>query len=127
MKWQQATLSYIDSLAGTRLKVILNTGLLQNFFLASPPLPLTDGYIVFFNPSPVRISRTLSARGEGEVLFFSCNFKQRGLNLIFKTCLTPFTTLEMRKALERKCVPQLFMGSLLGMRWSAIGQFFRCP
>ena len=37
MKWQQATLSYIDSLAGTRLKVILNTGLLQNFFLASLP------------------------------------------------------------------------------------------
>ena len=97
------------------------------FFSCLPPLPLTDGYIVFFNPSPVRISRTLSARGEGEVLFFSCNFKQRGLNLIFKTCLTPFTTLEMRRALEPKCIPQLFMGSLLRMRWSAIGQFFPCP
>ena len=70
----------------------------------------------------------LSARGAGVVLIFSWNFKQRDLSLIFKTCLTPFTTLEMRRALEPKCVPHnLFMGSLLGMRWSAIGQFFPCP
>ena len=33
----------------------------------------------------------------------------------------------MRRELEPKCVPQLFLGSLLGTRRSAIGQFFRCP
>ena len=69
----------------------------------------------------------LSARGAGVVLIFSWNFKQRDLSLIFKTCLTPFNTLEIRRALEPKCVPQLLMGSLLGMRWSAIGQFFPVP
>ena len=33
-------------------------------------------------------------------------------------------TLEMRRELEPKRVPQWFLGSLLGTRWSAIGQFF---
>ena len=69
----------------------------------------------------------LSARGAGVVLIFSWNFKQRDLSLIFKTCLTPFTTLQIRRALEPKCVPQLLMGSLLGMCWSAIGQIFPVP
>lgn len=31
------------------------------------------------------------------------------------------------KELERKCVPQLFLGWLLGIRWSAIGQFVPRP
>ena len=33
-------------------------------------------------------------------------------------------TLEMRRELEPKCVPQLLLGSLLGTRRSVIGQFF---
>ena len=33
-----------------------------------------------------------------------------------------FTILEKRGELEPKCVPQLFLGSLLRTRWSAIGQ-----
>ena len=33
-------------------------------------------------------------------------------------------TLETRKELEPKCVPQLFVGSLLGTDRSTIGQFF---
>ena len=37
----------------------------------------------------------------------------------------PFTTLETTRELEPKCVPQLFLGLLLGTRQSAIGQF--CP
>ena len=35
-----------------------------------------------------------------------------------------FTTLETTRELELKCVPQLFLGLLLGTRQSAIGQFF---
>ena len=35
-----------------------------------------------------------------------------------------FATLEMRKELEPKCVPQWFLGLLLGTRQSAIGQLF---
>ena len=35
-----------------------------------------------------------------------------------------FASLETRRGLEPKCVPQLFLGSLLGTRRSAIGQFF---
>ena len=33
-------------------------------------------------------------------------------------------TLEGRKELEPNCVPHLFLGTLLGTSWSAIGQFF---
>ena len=36
----------------------------------------------------------------------------------------PFTTLETTRELEPKCVPQVFLGLLLGTRQSAIGQFF---
>ena len=36
----------------------------------------------------------------------------------------PFTTLETTRELEPKCVPQLFLGLLLGTHQSAIGQFF---
>ena len=36
----------------------------------------------------------------------------------------PFATLESRRELEPKCVPQLFLGRLLEMCRSAIGQFF---
>ena len=36
-------------------------------------------------------------------------------------------TLEMRREMEPRCVPQLFVGSLLSMRRSAIGQFLLCP
>ena len=35
-----------------------------------------------------------------------------------------FATLETRRELEPNCVPQLFLGWLLGTRRSAIGQFF---
>ena len=35
-----------------------------------------------------------------------------------------FATLEMRKELEPKCVPQWFLGLLLGTRQSALSQFF---
>ena len=35
-----------------------------------------------------------------------------------------FAILETRGELEPKCVPQLFLGSLLRTRWSAIGQIF---
>ena len=35
-----------------------------------------------------------------------------------------FATLETRRELEPKCVPQLFLGSLLETRQSAIGHFF---
>ena len=38
--------------------------------------------------------------------------------------ISEFATLETKRELEPKCVPQLFPGSLLGMRRSAIGQFF---
>ena len=38
-----------------------------------------------------------------------------------------FATLETRRELESKYVPQLFLGSLRGTRRSAIGQFFPCP
>ena len=38
--------------------------------------------------------------------------------------VSPFTTLETRREPERKYVPQLFMGSLLLTRRSAIGQYF---
>ena len=38
--------------------------------------------------------------------------------------ISEFATLETKKELEPKCVLQLFLGSLLGMRRSAIGQFF---
>ena len=34
-----------------------------------------------------------------------------------------FATLETRRELEPKCIPQVFLGSLLGMRRSAIGLF----
>ena len=71
----------------------------------------------------------LSARGAGVVLIFSWNFKQRDLSLIFKTCLTPFTTLEIRRALEPKCVPQYYC--LWGHYWGCAGQllvnFFPVP
>ena len=40
---------------------------------------------------------------------------------------TQLDTLEMRRELEPKRVPQVFLGSLLGTRRSAIGQFFCCP
>ena len=36
----------------------------------------------------------------------------------------PFATLELRRELEPKCVLQLFLGTLLGMCRSAIGQLF---
>ena len=36
----------------------------------------------------------------------------------------PFATLVSRRELEPKCVPQLFLGRLLEMCRSAIGQFF---
>ena len=35
--------------------------------------------------------------------------------------------LETRRKIEPKCVPQVFLGTLLGTRLSAIGQFFPCP
>ena len=35
-----------------------------------------------------------------------------------------FATVETRRELEPNCVAQLFLGWLLGTRWSAIGQFF---
>ena len=35
-----------------------------------------------------------------------------------------FATSETRRGLELKCVPQLFLGSLLGTLRSSIGQFF---
>ena len=38
-----------------------------------------------------------------------------------------FATLEARRELEPKSIPQLFLGSLLGTRRSAIGQFFPSP
>jgi len=38
-----------------------------------------------------------------------------------------FTTFETRRELELKYVPQLSLGSILGRRRSAIGQFFLCP
>ena len=38
-----------------------------------------------------------------------------------------FSTLELRRTLEPKCVPQWFLGSLLGTWRSAIGQFFPVP
>ena len=38
-----------------------------------------------------------------------------------------FSTLEPRRNLEPKCVPQLFLGSLLGTRRSPIGQFSPVP
>ena len=38
-----------------------------------------------------------------------------------------FATLERRKELEPKCVPQLILGSLLRTCGSAIGQFFPSP
>ena len=38
-----------------------------------------------------------------------------------------FATLETRGELEQKCVPQLFLGWLLGTRRSAIGQFLPAP
>ena len=41
--------------------------------------------------------------------------------------LSLFITLEKRGELVLKCVPQLFLGSLLGTRRSAIGQFFPRP
>ena len=129
MKWQQATLSWIESLTRTRLKVILNTGLLQNLSTPDLPLPLTDGYIVFFNPSPVRISRTLSASG-GSV-DFSWNFKQRGLNLIFKkkkSCLSPLTTLGIRRALEPKCIAHIVSGIITGdAPLQLLANFFPVP
>ena len=40
---------------------------------------------------------------------------------------TPFATSEMRREAELKCLPQLFLGWLLGTHCSAIGQFFPCP
>ena len=36
--------------------------------------------------------------------------------------ITQFATLETRRELVPKCVPQLILGSLQGTRWSAIGQ-----
>ena len=53
--------------------------------------------------------------------------------ILFRTQLVnrpvcPFPTLETtKKKLEPKCVPQLFLESLLGTSQSAIGQFFPCP
>ena len=41
--------------------------------------------------------------------------------------ISEFATLETKRELEPKCVLQLFPGLLLGMRRSAIGQFFFCP
>ena len=38
-----------------------------------------------------------------------------------------FATVETRRELEPNCVPQLFLGWLLGTRRSAIGHFFHCP
>ena len=38
-----------------------------------------------------------------------------------------FATAETRRELEPNCVPQLFLGLLLGTHQSAIGQFFPCP
>ena len=35
-----------------------------------------------------------------------------------------FATVETRRELEPNCIPQLFLGWLLGTRWSAIGHFF---
>ena len=35
-----------------------------------------------------------------------------------------YSSLEMRRNLEPKCIPQLFLGSLVETRRSAIGQFF---
>ena len=43
------------------------------------------------------------------------------INLMFGML---FPTLETRRELEPKCVPQLFLGSLLEARQSAIGHFF---
>ena len=39
----------------------------------------------------------------------------------------PFITLETTREREPKCIPQLFLGLLLGTRQSAIGQFFPFP
>ena len=40
-----------------------------------------------------------------------------------KFSLYSFATLETRRELEPKCILQVFLGSLLGMHWSAIGLF----
>ena len=57
--------------------------------------------------------------------FFLLPWKVRiiGSRLTFQYWRT-FVTLERRKRLEYKCVPQLFLESLVGTRRSAIGQFF---
>ena len=39
----------------------------------------------------------------------------------------PFATLETRRELELKYVPQMFLGWLLGTPRSAISQIFLCP
>ena len=41
--------------------------------------------------------------------------------------LRPFVNLETIGELKPKYVPQLFLGSLLGTRWAAVGQFFLVP
>ena len=38
-----------------------------------------------------------------------------------------FSTLEARRELKPKCIPQVFLGSLLRTRRSAIRQFFPSP
>ena len=43
------------------------------------------------------------------------------------TLSAPVRHLRNEKGLEPKCVPQMFLGLLLGTRRSAIGQFFPVP
>ena len=43
--------------------------------------------------------------------------------MVFILSLLLFVTLETKRELEPKCLPQLFLGSLLETRRSAIGQF----
>ena len=56
------------------------------------------------------------------VVFFSRDIVSSvRINLMFGML---FATLERRRELEPKCVSQLFLGSLLETRQSAIGHFF---
>ena len=46
---------------------------------------------------------------------------------LYPYCSVLFATLETSGELEPKCVPQVFLGTLLGRRRSAIGYFSPCP
>ena len=56
---------------------------------------------------------------------FGGNFTAVKLGKYFNATL--MLSSETRRELEQKCVPQLFLGSLLGTRQSAIGKIFSVP